>query len=217
MILTGKQIRERIRNGIEIFEKDKFDKKLIITPLLDNLSSLKDDSVSIDLRLGTKFKVFNKAVSSHIDPLSVDFYKRQSVINAEIWLGEKIILHPNQFILGETLEWVRMPADLAGLLTAKSSQARDGLQVESANLIHPRFSGTITLELKNNGEIPITLYPGLTYSQLSFLSCSDDISDIHSPISKSNFPYSFEPNVSTKHHRDIDILKRINPNLNINY
>ena len=116
-------------------------------------------------------------------------------------------MHPNQFILAETLEWIKLPYDLTAILTTKSSEAREGLQIETANLIHPRFSGTVTLELKNNGEVPIKLYPGLTIGQISLLKLNIPI-DGNTPIAKSTFPYAVRPVVATKFKKDLDTLKK---------
>ena len=129
MILPGKEIKNRILNDRE--NGESFDNKLIITPLLSMETQIKDDSASIDLRLGTTFVLSNKFSISHTDPRSNEYNTRESLYHKEFIIGDKLVLHPNQFLLGETLEWIRMPNDLAGLVTAKSSDAREGLQVES--------------------------------------------------------------------------------------
>lgn len=207
MYLSGEEIIKRLTDDLNKFGQDEFDKKLVITPILNKLEQIKVDAASVDLRLGTHFSMFNRFFTSHTDPASEDYQVRTSIIKKEILIGDKLILHPHQFVLGETLEWVKMPNDLVGILTAKSSDAREGLQIESANLIHPRFSGPITLELKNNGEIPITLYPGLYIGQLSLIKLSEPIKKL-TPISKSTFGFSLSPTVSTHPKNDLEIIKK---------
>jgi dCTP deaminase len=51
-------------------------------------------------------------------------------------------------------------------VAGRSSWARDGLVIATATGIHPSYSGIITLELTNVGEIPLYLYPGLRVCQL---------------------------------------------------
>jgi dCTP deaminase len=76
------------------------------------------------------------------------------------------ILHPRSFVLGTTLEWISLPANLTGLVLGKSSWGRRGLVIETAPGIHPGFSGCITLEMTNVGEVPIEIRPGARICQL---------------------------------------------------
>ena len=46
--------------------------------------------------------------------------------------GDKFILHPGQFVLGITFEWLKFPCDVAGFVTGKSSWGRRGLIIETA-------------------------------------------------------------------------------------
>jgi dCTP deaminase len=79
--------------------------------------------------------------------------------------GDKFVLHPRSFVLGSTLEWIRMPKNVAGYVTSRSSWGRRGLIIATATGVHPGFTGCLTLELFNSGEIPIALYPGMGISQ----------------------------------------------------
>jgi dCTP deaminase len=80
--------------------------------------------------------------------------------------GEKFVLHPGSFVLGVTLEWLRLPPALSGYVTGKSSLGRHGLVIETAAGIHPNFSGCLTLELANVGEVPIEISPGMQICQI---------------------------------------------------
>ena len=80
--------------------------------------------------------------------------------------GEKFILHPRTFVLGITLEWVRLPKTLAGFVTGRSSWGRRGLIIATATGVHPGFTGCLALELSNVGEMPIPITPGLAICQL---------------------------------------------------
>jgi dCTP deaminase len=86
--------------------------------------------------------------------------------------GERFILHPRKFILGITLECISLPSGLGGYVTGKSSWGRRGLVIETASGIHPGFSGCLTLELANMGEVPIALIPGRRICQIFLHSTS---------------------------------------------
>ncbi|NEK59795.1 dCTP deaminase [Geodermatophilus sabuli] len=119
---------------------------------------------SIDVRLDRYFRVFNNARYTHIDPAA-----QQDDLTAlvEPQGDEPFVLHPGEFVLGSTLEVVRIPDDLAARLEGKSSLGRLGLLTHStAGFVDPGFSGHITLELSNVANLPITLWPGMKIGQL---------------------------------------------------
>jgi dCTP deaminase len=81
-------------------------------------------------------------------------------------IGEPLWLHPGQFVIGSTLEYLRFPHDLAADVVGRSSWGRVGLLVATAVMIQPGYRGTLTLELVNHGDGPIALYPGSRIAQL---------------------------------------------------
>jgi dCTP deaminase len=83
-------------------------------------------------------------------------------------LGDAVTIHPHQFILGVTLEYIRLPSDLMAYVVGRSSFGRLGLIIATAIGVHPHFFGALTLELRNLGEAPVRLYPGQTIAQLFF-------------------------------------------------
>ena len=84
--------------------------------------------------------------------------------------GESFVIHPGEFCLGRTLEWVELPDDIVARIEGKSSLGRLGLIVHAtAGFCDPGWKGTLTLELNNLTRIPIKLYPGLEIAQLSFM------------------------------------------------
>jgi dCTP deaminase len=83
------------------------------------------------------------------------------------------VLHPGEFVLGATYERVGVPDNVVGRLDGKSSLGRLGLIVHStAGFVDPGFVGTITLELTNISNLPITLYALMPVSQISFMYLS---------------------------------------------
>ncbi|MGH9718315.1 MAG: dCTP deaminase [Candidatus Acidiferrales bacterium] len=159
---------ERIRSLLFDKQTTDFEDRLIISPVLEPEEQLKGGNASIDLRLGHRFTVARRAKVPSLDRQDRDYLATLQRFNDAYFaqMGDYFVLHPRQFVMGETLEWVHLPRHLVGDVVGRSSWARDGLIIATANVIHPNYSGIITLELTNVGEIPIYLYPGLSICQL---------------------------------------------------
>ncbi len=59
-----------------------------------------------------------------------------------------------------------MPIGLMCHVVGKSTWGRMGLIIATATKVDPGFRGCVTLEIINEGEIPIILYPGLPIGQI---------------------------------------------------
>jgi len=120
---------------------------------------------SVDLRVGDGFRVFVNHKYSEIDPRSP-----QEDLTQLVEVGEEaFMLHPGEFVLGSTLERVKLGEDVVARLEGKSSLGRLGLLIHStAGFIDPGFEGHITLELSNVATLPIAIYPGMRIGQISF-------------------------------------------------
>jgi deoxycytidine triphosphate deaminase len=72
---------------------------------------------SVDLHLDADFRVFRNNRYPYIDPRASqpDLTELVSVTG-----DEPFILHPNEFVLGQTLEWVELPDDLVARLEGKA-------------------------------------------------------------------------------------------------
>jgi dCTP deaminase len=123
---------------------------------------------SVDLRLGDSFRVFNNHKVTAIDLRQPPENLTEEVIVPE---GEAFVIHPGEFCLARTLEWVEIPDDIVARIEGKSSLGRLGLIVHAtAGFCDPGWKGTLTLELNNLTRIPIKLWPGLLIAQLSFMT-----------------------------------------------
>lgn len=141
-------------------------KRIKISPAPDFATQL--GSCALDLRLGSRYRVFDHSRTPYIDPQNS---KTLSDVTTEIKVkrGEAFTLHPGEFILAVTEEYIEMPDDLAGRLEGRSSIGRLGVVVHStAATIDAGFRGNITLELANMGRIPVMLYPGMRICSISF-------------------------------------------------
>jgi dCTP deaminase len=122
---------------------------------------------SIDLRLGDSFRVFHNHRASAIDLRDPPTNLTEEV---RIAPDEPFVIHPGEFCLGRTLEWVELPDDIVARVEGKSSLGRLGLIVHAtAGFCDPGWKGTLTLEFNNLTRIPIKLWSGLAIAQLSFM------------------------------------------------
>jgi dCTP deaminase len=123
---------------------------------------------SIDLRLGDSFRVFHNHRVTAIDLRDPPKNLTEEVVVPD---GEPFAIHPGEFVLGRTLEYVEIPNDVVARIEGKSSLGRLGLIVHAtAGFVDPGFRGTLTLEITNLTRVPIKLYAGLLIAQLSFMA-----------------------------------------------
>jgi dCTP deaminase len=123
---------------------------------------------SVDLRLGDSFRVFHNHRASAIDLRDPPQHLTEEV---KVTGDEPFVIHPGEFALGRTMEWVELPDDIVARIEGKSSLGRLGLIVHAtAGFCDPGWKGTLTLELANLTRVPILLYHGLAIAQLSFMA-----------------------------------------------
>mgnify|MGYP003184095389 FL=1 len=152
--LSDKTIKEYLEEG-----------KIVIDPLKDEQQI---QPSSVDMRLGDEFKVFKVIRKPYIDPKDeedIAEYMESSTVPE----GEAFIIHPNEFALATTQEYVKVPDDLVARVEGRSSMGRLGVTMHvTAGYVDPGFEGRITLEISNIGAMPVALYPGQRVCQLVF-------------------------------------------------
>ena len=164
MRLCDKDIEESIRLG-----------QIEISPTPD---SSMISGVSVDIRLGNEFRVFQDHTAPYIDlsgPKDEMQKAMNSVMSDEIFIpdGEAFFLHPGELALAVTYESVTLPDNIVGWLDGRSSLARLGLMVHvTAHRIDPGWSGQIVLEFFNSGKLPLALRPKMKIAALNFETMS---------------------------------------------
>lgn len=162
MILKQTRIREALK-GEKEFKGDA----LWIVPEPPQYELQNPRAASVDLRLGRWFLRL-KQTRHPLLKISDDTESMNEANLTErlfVRFGASFILHTGSFILGSTLEWIKVPLQCTGSLVGKSSWGRRGLIIETAPTVHPGFSGCLTLEMTNVGEVPIELIPGMKICQ----------------------------------------------------
>jgi len=181
-------------------------KQLIITPLLDPDKQVGPGS--IDLRLGTEFLETPRQNSASIDPFAEQDPRSRPVADLRTYvpLGDQYVLHPGQFALGSTLEFIVLPDDVIGQVLSRSSWGRLGLLVATAVAVQPGFRGSLTLELVNAGTVPIVLRPGLRIAQLQLWRAAQSSAAPYSAHGKYRAPLGPESNRLAWEHEERERL-----------
>jgi dCTP deaminase len=155
MLLSDRDIKSQIQAG-----------RIALDPL--DLELIQPSSM--DVRLDRFFRLFDNHKHPVIDPREQQDDLTRLV---EVSADEPFILHPGEFVLGSTFEFVTLPDDIAARLEGKSSLGRLGLLTHStAGFVDPGFRGHVTLELSNVATLPIKLWPGMKIGQLCFFQLS---------------------------------------------
>jgi dCTP deaminase len=180
LVLSDRSIKAEIEAGRLVFEPYE--------PAMVQPSS-------VDVRVDNRFRVFHNARYPFIDvrrPMD-DLTELVEVAD-----DEPFILHPGEFVLGQTLERVRLPDDLVARLEGKSSLGRLGLLIHStAGFVDAGFEGNLTLELSNVANLPITIYHGMPIGQISFMRMDGPVeSPYGSPETRSKYQGQAEPTPS---------------------
>ena len=116
-------------------------------------------SYGYDVSLASELKLFTNLNSSIIDPKRMN---EDCLVDAEIKLdqttGERfVILPPNSYMLGHTVEYFKIPRDVLVICLGKSTYARAGAIV-NATPIEPDFMGVVVIEISNSTNLPLKVY-----------------------------------------------------------
>lgn len=143
MILSSKTILKKIKEG-----------ELMIEPF----TSSQVQPASIDLRIGNHFMI--------MDEYSTPFISLEKPARYKEVCQETMIIPPQGFVLGTTMEYIHLPNDMIAFVEGRSSIGRLGLFIQNAGWVDPGFEGQITLELYNANRVPIELKAGRRVCQL---------------------------------------------------
>lgn len=166
-VLTRKEILERIKEG-----------KLSFDPPLDRFQL---QPHSIDLRIGFTFII---PKSWFLTPkgrqaLKVAYGENRKYFDViELESGQFFEILPGEFIGIATLERLKIPQGVMGVLYPRSSINRRGLSVDLSGIIDAGFEGNLLVPVRNNTTSQvIQIYPGERFCQIVF-------EDLASPVVK---------------------------------
>lgn len=162
MILSDRDILARIEKG-----------DIVVTcPENDYMKNV--HASSMDMRLGRYFKMYDHARFPVLDPMKPECFDGVTKLLELPEDGRSpFIVQPGEFVLGVTLEKIKIGDDLVARVEGRSSLGRLGIIIHStAGFVDAGFEGTITLEITNINRMPVALYPGMRVCQLAFETMS---------------------------------------------
>jgi len=115
-----------ILNEREILHRLLVARDVVVTPIVDLATQL--GPTSLDVRLGTRFQAQKRSALPYIEPMQDEAALRADIAaytqDYVVLPTEPYVLHPGDFALGCTLEFIRLPADLSARLEGRSSWGR---------------------------------------------------------------------------------------------
>lgn len=157
MLLSDRSIMEAIKEENLIFPYNR-----------DNLQPC-----SYDVTLDNVFKTISRDHgTSYIDAVT------KETIDCSYFTmnNNNYTLMPGEFVLGSTIETVKIPNGIAARFEGKSSLGRIGLSTHiTAGFIDPGFRGNITLEIHNANAVPIMMHAGMKIGQLCFMTLDNEV------------------------------------------
>ncbi len=143
----------------------------MITPFQDGqvsggVVSFGLSSYGYDLRIADEFKIFTNVHSSVVDPKHFD---ERSFVDFK---GPVCTVPPNSFVLGRTVEYLRIPRNVLTICLGKSTYARCGIIV-NVTPFEPEWEGHATLEISNTTPLPAKLYANEGIAQVVFFESDE--------------------------------------------
>ena len=191
MVLSDRTIKEELAKG-----------RIVIDPLDESCIQ----PASVDVHLDRRLLLFRNSRRPYID-VREDVSDLTDMV--EIEDDKPFILHPGEFVLASTLEYIELPEDLVARLEGKSSLGRIGLLIHStAGYVDPGWKGHLTLELSNVANLPVTLYYAMKIGQISYLRLTTAADNLYgSPSLGSKYQGQTDPTAS-RMYRDFGENRR---------
>jgi len=123
-------------------------------------------SYGYDIRISDRFKIFTNVNTTVVDPKQFD---PRAFIDFQ---GDVVVIPPNSFVLGVTVEYFRIPRNILTICLGKSTYARCGIIV-NVTPFEPEWEGTATLEISNTTPLPAKMYANEGVAQVIFLEADE--------------------------------------------
>ena len=123
-------------------------------------------SYGYDLRLANEFKIYMPPAGVVINPKSIppEFYQD--------YQGDSCVIPVNGYVLGRTLEYLRIPRDVLTLCVGKSTYARAGVLV-NVTPFEPEWEGFVTVSIANTSPNPVRVFANEGLCQVLFFQSDE--------------------------------------------
>lgn len=154
-----------------VWIKEMSENNSLLDPFIDR--SVRDGVISYglgpygyDIRLDKVFKKIRQG-KKIVDPHSI------SDTDYDLIADEKVVIEPNSYILGKSLEYFKMPKKILGIVFGKSTYARCGILV-NVTPVEPEWQGHLTISISNVSGNMVTLHPLQGIAQVIFLESDEN-------------------------------------------
>ncbi len=96
-----------------------------------------------------------------------DHFVQKLHMSKDSTYGQYVVLPPQGYMLGVSVEHFKMPPDVIGICTGKSSYARAGIIINVTPL-EPGWCGYLTLEVANQTDSPVMVFLDEGIAQINF-------------------------------------------------
>jgi len=123
-------------------------------------------SYGYDLRLADEFKIFSPPVGVTLNPKSIpaDYFQEHR--------GAACDIPANGYVLGRTVEYLRIPRDVLTLCVGKSTYARTGVLV-NVTPFEPEWEGFVTVSIANTTPVPVRIFANEGLCQVLFFQSDE--------------------------------------------
>lgn len=127
-------------------------------------------SYGYDIRLSNMFRVMR--VPQDQDVKELDPKNIRPGVFQPVRADDYLVIPPHGLVLGQTMEYFKIPRDILTIGFGKSTYARCGIQVLIMPF-EPEWEGYATLAISNLSPLPVRLYVGEGIAQLIFLEANE--------------------------------------------
>jgi len=123
-------------------------------------------SYGYDLRVAEEFKIFAPPSGQTINPKSIppEFYEEHH--------GAFCDIPPHGYVLGRTVEYLRIPRDVLTLCVGKSTYARAGVLV-NVTPFEPEWEGYVTVSIANTTPAAVRVFANEGLCQVLFFQSDE--------------------------------------------
>lgn len=125
-------------------------------------------SYGYDIRLADEFKILpdDLPLDTFIDPKNFNDSIFEHITTKDIFVP------PNSMVLARSLEYMRMPRNVTGIVMGKSTYARCGI-ITNFTPLEAGWDGHITIEISNTTPLPVRIYANEGIAQVLFFMGDD--------------------------------------------
>jgi len=123
-------------------------------------------SYGYDLRLADEFRIFTPPAGAVLNPKAIpaDYYREHR--------GAYCDIPANGYVLGRTVEYLRIPRDVLTLCVGKSTYARTGVLV-NVTPFEPEWEGFVTVSIANTTPVPVRIFANEGLCQVLFFQSDE--------------------------------------------